>query len=77
LDIFDTPQSDNTRLSDRILNRAKEIFYQRYGKRQDISQWEKQSCVNDAAQEIRREDAERRRKAGIFDTHTGHVQGRW
>jgi len=49
---------------------------ERYGKRKDISSKEEEGCVHDAALEIRQQDAERRKKSGQWDGHTGHVQGR-
>ena len=64
------------RLSDHILERAKQIRMERYGKRKDISSKEEEGCVHDAALEIRQQDAERRKKSGQWDGHTGHVQGR-
>lgn len=65
---------DNNRLSDRILNEAKAIRFERYGKRQDISKLEEEQCVKDAAQRIKRELDERRKHE--MDRITPHLRGR-
>ena len=62
------------RLSDLILEKAKAIRQERYGKRRDISTMEEERCVNDAAKQVKQEQDDRRKHQ--MDTHTPRLRGR-